>query len=217
MANDCWNFMGVTGDKDTIRTIMAKIDLMTDKEGVFETLIGIDLAIPRNDMWTYNYERYGCRSDINNYDFDIDENCDNTDDEDEWGFSVNFTTPWTPPVNFYLELSRMYQVEVEYTGEECGDNIYRRGLIRNGEVIEDFDWTYDEGQYYENNDYFWESLQDYGLEYIYDEFFDEEKPDDDKVALAYIENKYCFVNETDMEEIKSLYKSYKDEQLSSAN
>jgi hypothetical protein len=78
-------------------------------------------------------------------------------------------TAWSPPIGFGTILAKLYQVDVElfYTEPGC-DFCGKTFCNKDGEVNEE-DYSYHEGLFYFDRDYFWDEMESQAEYFIYEE------------------------------------------------
>jgi len=199
MPNWCNNFIEIQGDKKTItklsRIIKGSNNSDDNSRGVFAALIGTKPFVTAED-----YDK-GAWYDANNswfgtkWDISYDEHSFTFEDE---SISIQCETAWSPPIPFLATLCEMYGVSGVITYEEGGCDFAGRTTIDNeGNIVEEEDYTYNEGLYVLDNESFWMNL-DSNIEY----YADENTPVDEFVS------QYDYVSDEDKVEIKKLYEEY---------
>ena len=198
MPNWCNNFIEIQGDKKTITKLSRIIkgsNNSDDNRGVFAALIGTKPFVTAED-----YDK-GAWYDANNswfgtkWDISYDE-CNYTFNDESISFSCE--TAWAPPIPFLATLCKMYGVSGVITYDEGGCDFAGRTTIDNeGNIVEEEDYTYNEGLYVLNNEGFWMELES-NIEY----YADENTPVDEFVS------QYDYVSDEDKVEIKKLYEEY---------
>lgn len=202
MPNWCYNTIVVTGDKKNVNTILTKLSLLGDRDGIMEELIGLgDIDRDRymtGDTWyNWNIGRFGTKWDIPKSDFMGNLQIDR-DDEDDSAFTTSFDSAWSPPVPFLTTLSEIYNVSITLDAEEGGNDFYIKAVFENGEIQQLDETDFDEGQYINNEDYFWDSVVTNQIEYWCE---DEEKPD-----MEMIEKRFGYISDEDKEIILNDWK-----------
>jgi hypothetical protein len=92
----------------------------------------------------------------------------------------------------------MYGVSGVITYDEGGCDFAGRTTIDNeGNIVEEEDYTYNEGLYVLDNESFWSNLES-NIEYYAD----------DNTPVEEFVSQYDFVSDEDKEEIKKLYEEY---------
>ena len=199
MPNWCNNFIEIQGDKKTItklsRIIKDSNNPDDNNRGVFAALIGTKPFVTAEDYdkgawYEANSSWFGTKWDIS-----YDEHSFTFEDE---SISIQCETAWSPPIPFLATLCKMYGVSGVITYDEGGSDFAGRTTIDNeGNIVEEEDYTYDEGMYVLDNECFWMNLES-NIEY----YADEETPVDE-----FISN-YDYVSDEDKVEIKKLYEEY---------
>jgi len=89
--------------------------------------------------------------------------------DDSGGFSIVFTTNWSPATVFVINLSHIYQVNVELTFLEPGCNFGGMLKARSGDIKYDLTMPYNEWCYFEDPENFLkvegDDLVYYAIEY----------------------------------------------------
>lgn len=199
MPNWCNNFIEIQGDKKTIKKLSRIIKDSNNPDdasrGVFAALIGTKPFVTAEDYdkgawYEANNSWFGTKWDIS-----YDEHSFTFEDE---SISIQCETAWSPPIPFLATLCEMYGVSGVITYDEGGCDFAGRTTIDNeGNIVEEEDYTYNEGLYVLDNESFWMNLES-NIEY----YADEETPVDE-----FISN-YDYVSDEDKEEIKKLYEEY---------
>lgn len=178
MPNWCYNHVEISGKKENIELILTKISMIEEKqesvlkEGVFETLIGRDENISKEDYnnqgwYDHNISRYGTKWDVNKEDWMINQSIEV--DGETATISTSFDTAWSPPIPFFTTLSEMYGVVCTMESEESGNDFFCKIVIEEGMICEDSTYTYEEGVYRFQDDYFWNDYLSCQFEYLFDE------------------------------------------------
>lgn len=199
MPNWCNNFIEIQGDKKTIQKLTRIIESSKipsdDNRGIFSALIGTKPFVTAEDYdkggwYDANNSWFGTKWDIS-YD-----ECNYTFEDKSISFSCE--TAWSPPVQFLATLCKMYKVSAEIRYEEGGmDFAGRTSLDDEGNIVEEEDYTYNEGVYVLDNEVFWMNLEN-----DFDYHADENTSPDDFVS------NYDYVTDEDKVEIKKLYEEY---------
>ena len=158
MPNWCNNFIMISGEESNMKPIY---DLFNNRIPQDETLVMTTL-VPENEefhkieasgkfLLSPYVEYYGCK-----WDFPLNE-CDMAKLEPD---DVSFAnvTAWSPPEAFCQRLSKKYGVDVTVQYSEGGNNFAGTTSYSNGEEIENECYTYREGTYRLEPDYFWECV-----------------------------------------------------------
>lgn len=199
MPNWCNNYIVITGSKKKISLLTKVIEDVpkqkSDESIVFETLIGIHPEITKeeheNGKWyDSNIGWYGTKWDVsyNDCQFELGEE----------QITMMPLTAWSPPINFVSNLCRLYGLTAVMTYDECGCDFYGRATIdENGDYSEE-DYSYNEGSYHFDDEYFWESVVQNDMEYAMEE---------DKSVEEFVES-FSYVTPEDKEEIRKLYTEF---------
>jgi hypothetical protein len=184
-------------------------EVATPGDNLFETLVGLGLeekGITRaeydNGRWyDHNVERFGTKWDpsrehFDNYGFEID--------GDDATLSLQVTTAWDSCYPFACLLSKRYDVAVNLTAEEGGNDFYYKIKIEDGEVIDFDNYSWSQGHYIDDEEYFWESIVEDAMEYVWG--------DETENAHEVLRKQFDYVNKKDMEEILEMYDQYVKEQ-----
>lgn len=202
MPNWCYNTIVVTGDKKSVNTILTKLSLLDDRDGIMEELIGLgDIdkeSYTTGDTWyNWNINRFGTKWDVPKSDFMGNLQID-SDDEEESGFTTSFDTAWSPPVPFLATLSNIYNVSITLDAEEGGNDFYVKAVFNNGHIEELDEMSFDAGHYSHNEDYFWDSVVPNQIEYWCE---DDTEPD-----MEMVKERFDFVSGEDKKTIMNDWK-----------
>ena len=199
MPNWCSNYIVISGDVDKISLLKNILeDVPKNKPDdciVFTTLIGKEPTISTEDYekggwFDSNVDWFGTKWDVSYNDSQFDFNNDH--------IIMMPMTAWSPPVRFVSNLCKMYGVTAVMDYDESGCDFCGRATIDiNGEV-DDEEYTFNEGKYHFENDYFWESIVESDLEYAM-----EEEITKDQFILDH-----PYVNEDDKKELEKMYDEY---------
>lgn len=169
----------------------------TDRS-VFRNLIGLPEGVTQeeyNSNWyDNNINWYGTK-------WDIEFEEDQWDLDDNTFISASFETAWSPPCPFAETLLRKFTgiTEITLLYDECGCDFagkFETTRDENGEInVFDDCLSYEEGMYRYDNDHFWVRFEEDVLEY--------EVAEND-TTLEEILERYHFVDDEDMEQIKKL-------------
>ena len=202
MPNWCNNFIMISGEESNMKPIY---DLFNSRAPEVETLV-MSTLVPENEEFeeikksnafilspyvTY----YGTK-----WDFPLNE-CDMAILEPT-DVSFNNVTAWSPPEAFCQRLSEKYGVDVTIQFSEGGCDFAGTTSYSNGELTESETYSYREGTYYLEPDYFWECV-DTDLEWMFCEnpsiTFDE-----------VLGTMYPFITkEEDIKEMEEIYNHHK--------
>ena len=210
MPNWCNNYIKISGDEGTIRTLTAVLKSLKSSDDdneqsdyVFQSLIGLPPHMTDGDYkekwYDTNIEWFGTKWDIS-YSEDMF-----TFDKDEITFSCE--TAWSPPIPFLENLCKMYKTNAYLFYSEGGVGFAGETLFNwvDGELdVDDEECGYLEGLYKFSEDEFWSEVE-YRTDCIIDEEqsledFLEEFPfvtDEDKVELTRLYNETIESNDND--------------------
>ena len=161
MPNFCSNTMVITGDKEIISKLTDIIKNIPSEVGFFETLVGVHPNPEGNDdenwykqnWYNANIEYWGTKWDIvaaySNYHPSYHED----------NIVINMETAWSPPIAFCKTLSQKYKVSVEITYTEQGMDFAGRFFIDEQGNENHEQYTYMEGVYKYDNEFFWSELE----------------------------------------------------------
>jgi hypothetical protein len=203
MPNWCYNHIQVKGEPNDIKKISNIIENLKDEEKniLFQSLIGLpegtDIAKYNDDWYDINVKWFGTKWDVR---FDFVEEI-----EKDYILFAGYTA-WSPPVNFCMELSKLYNVQVEMYFEEPGSDFCGKCWIDSEVGCSEELYPYHEGVYHFEGfqDWYereWELMSDC----LVDELYEEE-------GLPYfqktIRDKLPFLNDEEVEvlsiELKNL-------------
>jgi hypothetical protein len=195
MPNWCYNRIEVIGKPSDIKKISNIIEnLKKEDEILFQSLIGlpegIDIEEYNEDECDINEDWFGTKWDVG---FDFVKEIK----EDYILFSGE--TAWSPPVDFCIELSRMYNVQVEMYFEEGGCDFCGKCWIDSEGGCSEEIYGYHEGIYlfegfqdwYERE---WEIMSDWLVDELYEE---EGFPDFQRT----ITDRLPFLNDEEVDEL----------------
>ena len=193
MPNLCNNHIIISGNEKKILLLKNIIEndpkSKEDECIVFETLIGTEPE-PEEYENDSNVDWFGTKRDVsyNDCGFEFNDN----------HIIMTPLTAWSPPIGFVSNLCKMYGVTAVMDYDEGGCDFCGRATIDiNGEVNEE-EYTFNEGKYHFDNEYFWESIVESDLEYVM-----EEEITKDQFIL-----KYPYVNQDDLKELEKIYDEY---------
>jgi hypothetical protein len=190
----------VKGESKDIKKISNIIEnLKEEDEMLFQSLIGLPEGI---DSEKYNEDWYDINVDWFGTKWDVGLEFVEEIKEDYILFSGE--TAWSPPVEFCMELSRMYNVQVEMYFEEGGYDYCGKCWIDSEGVSSEEVYGYHEGIYrfegfqdwYERE---WELMSDW----MVDEFNEEDTPDFQRT----IKEKIPFLNDEEVKELSIEFKN----------
>lgn len=179
MPNWCSNHLNLYGSKEEIKKITDILDanLKYEEDGVieyggmFESLVGKD-----PDLY------WGCKWDVlikNAY-------IDFYDDE----IRLSFDTPWSPPINFYRELAKKFNIYLNAIYDEPGCDFAGEIDIDEYGNEDSREYKYLEGIYYRGDDIFWDEVRSQ-LDYMLEEY---DKP----VTYEYVAEWLHFVEDAEL-------------------
>jgi len=209
MPNWCNNYIKISGDEGTIRTLTSVIKSLksSDDDGpsddVFKSLIGLPQHMSDGDYkekwYDTNIEWFGTKWDISYEEHSF------TFSKDE--ITLSCETAWSPPIPFLQNLCEMYKVNAYLFYSEGGVGFAGETTFNwvNDELeVYDDECGYLEGIYKYSNEEFWSEVEyradsildeDQSLEDFLGEF--EFVSDEDKVELTRIYNETINNNDED--------------------
>lgn len=208
MPNWCYNHIVVKGESNDIKRISNIIENLKEEEDIlFQSLIGLpegtDVEKYNDNWYDINVKWFGTKWDVG---IDFVEKIE----EDYILFSGD--TAWSPPINFCIELSKKYNVQVEMYFEEHGwDCCGKCWIDSNGGNKEEI-YSYHKGVYFFKGFQDWYDREwEYESEYLLEEINEEDNPDLQEV----IKKSFPFLKNEEvhqlLEELKNLRQSFKDE------
>jgi len=199
MPNWCNNYIKISGEESTIRTLTSVIKSLksSDEDGpsddVFKSLIGIPPHMTEGDYkekwYDTNIEWFGTKWDISYEEHMF------TFDKDE--ITISCETAWSPPIPFLENLCRMYKTNAYLFYSEGGVGFAGETLFNwvDGELdVDDEECSFLEGLYKFSKDEFWSEV-----EYRTDCIIDEEQ------SLEEFLEEFTFVTDEDKVELTRLY------------
>jgi hypothetical protein len=199
MPNWCNNYIKISGDESTIRTLTSVLKSLksSDDDGpsdnVFQSLIGIPQHMSEGDYkekwYDTNIEWFGTKWDIS-----YDEHSF-TFEKDE--ITLSCETAWSPPIPFLQNLCEMYKTNAYLFYSEGGVGFAGETTFNwvDGELeVYDDECGYLEGLYKYSKEEFWGEV-----EYRTDCILDEEQ------SLEDFLGEFPFVSDEDKEELTRLY------------
>lgn len=199
MPNWCENYITVIGFKKSTDKLFDDIQKLNGKgDGVFQHLIGLDDDYNEDNWYDHNVNRFGTKWDVDYHDL----NLEYTDDGPMGRITMSPMTAWSPPLPFAKLLSDKYGVTVEVVYQEPGNDFSGKytAFGDGTDEINEYD-TYDEGLYYNDNDYFWENITQNTFEYYYDS----------EISTDEVVSNYPFLNEKEKIELTNLWEEYVSE------
>lgn len=114
MPNWCSNILQIRGTEEQIASIKEKLD---EKEGknFFDIFVpnAEDAGQGDGEKWyQYNLDNYGCKWNCDAYDYSVDGEGTN--------LTINFDSPWAPPIALYDTLYNELDLGVLAYYDECG-------------------------------------------------------------------------------------------------
>ena len=199
MPNWCTNYILIRGDENKISLLKNILeDVPKNKPDdciVFTTLIGKEPTISTEDYekggwFDSNVSWFGTKWDVSYSECQFEFNDDH--------IVMMPMTAWSPPIRFVSNLCKMYGVTAVMDYDERGCDFCGRATIDiNGEINEK-DYGFDEGKYYLDNDYFWESIVESDLEYALNQ-----ETEKNQFILEY-----PYLDEGDKKELEKMYDEY---------
>jgi hypothetical protein len=199
MPNWCNNYIKISGDEGTIRTLTSVIkSLKSSDDGgpsdyVFQSLIGLPPHMSDGDYkekwYDTNIEWFGTKWDISYEEHSF------TFSKDE--ITLSCETAWSPPIPFLQNLCEMYKVNAYLFYSEGGVGFAGESTFNwvHGELeVYDDECGYLEGIYKYSNEEFWSEV-----EYRADSILDEDQ------SLEDFLGEFEFVSDKDKEELTRIY------------
>jgi hypothetical protein len=199
MPNWCNNYIKISGDESTIRTLTAVLKSLksSDDDGpsddVFKSLIGLPQHMSDGDYkekwYDTNIEWFGTKWDISYEEHSF------TFSKDE--ITLSCETAWSPPIPFLQNLCEMYKVNAYLFYSEGGVGFAGETTFNwvDGELeVYDDECGYLEGIYKYSNEEFWSEV-----EYRADSILDEDQ------SLEDFLSEFDFVSDEDKIELTRLY------------
>ena len=199
MPNWCNNYIKISGDESTIRTLTSVIKSLksSDDDGpsddVFKSLIGLPQHMSDGDYkekwYDTNIEWFGTKWDISYEEHSF------TFSKDE--ITLSCETAWSPPIPFLQNLCEMYKVNAYLFYSEGGVGFAGETTFNwvHGELeVYDDESSYLEGLYKHAKDEFWSEV-----EYRADSILDEDQSLEDFLA------EFDFVSDEDKVELTRIY------------
>ena len=200
MPNWCYNHIEIKGEPNDIKKISNIIEkLKKEDDRLFQSLIGLPEGIDsekyNEDWYDINVEWFGTKWDVG---------LEFVQEIKEDYILFSGETAWSPPVDFCIELSRIYNVQVEMYFEEGGCDFCGKCWIDSEGGYSEEVYGYHEGFYriegfqdwYERE---WELMSDW----MVDEFNEEDTPD----LQSTIREKIPFLNDEEVEELSIEFKN----------
>ena len=208
MPNWCSNYIVISGDEDKISLLKNILeDVPKSKPDdciVFTTLVGKEPTITTEDYekggwFDSNVNWFGTKWDVSYSDCQFEFNDDH--------IIMMPMTAWSPPVNFVSNLCKMYGVTAVMDYDEGGCDFCGRANIDIDGEIDEEDYGFNEGKYYFDNEYFWESIVENDLEYALEQ----------EITKSQFMLDHSYVNDEDKKELEKMYDEYMVENLKTEN
>lgn len=164
MPNWCSNYATIYGSKKQIKKIADIIN--ANAEGnLFKSLVGIDPNISKEEYdaggwYNSNCEYWGCKWDVS-----IQEACIDFEEEE---IRMSFDTAWSPPINFYIELTNRFNIYLSAIYEEPGCDFAGEIDIDEDGNIDNREYEYLEGIYHRGDEIFLDEVRSQ-LDYMIEE------------------------------------------------
>ena len=167
MPNWCSNTITISGSKENICRIKDMMDTIENKSesNLFQTLVGYPDHMTEGEYqekwYDTNVTNWGTKWDVS-----YDDSCPQFSEEE---IVLSPDTAWSPPIGFGTILAKLYQVDVElfYTEPGC-DFCGKTFCNKDGDVNEE-DYSYQEGLFYFDREYFWTEMESQAEYYIGEE------------------------------------------------
>ena len=192
MPNWCSNYVTISGSKKEIKKIADILD--ANSEGnLFESLVGIDPNISREEYdnggwYNSNCDFWGCKWDV-----PIELAHINIEEEE---IRLSFDTAWSPPFNFYIELSKRFNTSLNAIYDEPGLDFAGEVDIDEDGNVHNREYKYLEGIYHRGDEYFWDEVGRQ-LDYMLEEGED--------VTAKYIAEWLPFMTDADLYDLLQEY------------
>jgi hypothetical protein len=170
MANNCYNFATLIGSKESLDLLEARL-IESKKETphlwyeTFHQVLGIQ--VPENGD---TYAIFGTKW------FDAEWNR-----ESDTEATLSGDSAWSPPSEFFLKLSDVYQLAIESEYEEGGCDFAGYYNCINGEVVRDDTYSYNMFYLLQNREFFIEKICEDITYGTYDDYEDFAKHNEDVV------------------------------------
>lgn len=193
MPNWCNNYATVYGSKDEIKKIADILDANPNGY-LFESLVGIDPTVSREEYdegkwYDSNCEYWGCKWDVS-----IRSACIDVNDEE---ITLSFETPWSPPLNFFQEMAKKYNVVINVLYDEPGNDFAGEADIDREGNIDNREYEYLEGLYHRGDDIFWDEVRSQ-LDYMIEE-------DDEPITHERVAKWLHFMTDADLYDLVQEY------------
>ena len=202
MPNWCYNHIQVKGEPNDIKKISNIIEnLKKEKDEIlFQSLIGlpegIDIEEYNDDDWCdINEDWFGTKWDVG---------IDFVKEIKEDYILFSGETAWSPPIDFCIELSRLYNVQVEIYYEEPGCDFCGKCWIDSYDRYSEEVYGFLEGIYLFNGFQDWYKREwDFISNRLLDELYEEDTPNFQRAII----DKIPFLNDEEVDELSIELKS----------
>lgn len=193
MPNWCYNSIEISGEKDKVKRIKTILDLRED-DYFFKPLLG---EAPQDNWYDSNINNLGTKWDVSTADTSI-EYSDDT-------ISFQCESAWSPPVAGMVNVCKKYGVDCVMNYEESGNDFYGRTTIKSDGTLTEQDYSYREGMYVLDNEWFWENLTGNDMEYLTETLHDERVHDSTYTIKEFVDNEFPYATDKDKKEIIVLF------------
>lgn len=200
MPNWCSNTITIYGDEKKLKLISRVLsDDTPTEQGVFEKLVGRNPSLSEQEYnqggwWEGNIGYWGTKWDVS-----VDDSCPIINED---SIVISPATAWSPPIGFCEQLSKKYGVSIDMFYSEPGNDFCGKCSFDNeGNKISETDYTYQEGYYILDNEYFWDNLS-FDLDCMIENGEDK---------LKDIKERFDYVSKEDLKEIIKMFKEQKKE------
>lgn len=128
MPNWCSNNLQITGTKEEIADIAAKLEACKGQDFFDLFTRNAHEASADDDWYAYNLANYGCKWNCNANDWDVESGDGTT-------ISISFDSPWCPPDKIFEQLYQEYESVLAY--------YYEPGMAFCGRFEDGFDNQYE--------------------------------------------------------------------------
>ena len=141
MANHCWNWVYFTGKKEDLQRLhdgLRKAESLNPENGgliwyeTFYTALGLEPPEQTADV----YDQFGSKW-LDIHDIDMSDK----------HLEFSASSAWSPVSEFFLKLSKVYNLKFESEYEECGCDFGGFFSGSNGEATDDRTYTYPQYQW----------------------------------------------------------------------
>jgi len=193
MPNWCSNYATIYGSKEEIKKI-ADIINANAKGDLFKSLVGINPYISKEEYdaggwYNSNCAYWGCKWDVPIQEAHID--------IEEEEIRISFDTAWSPPLNFYIELSKRFNISLNAIYDEPGCDFAGEIDIDEDGNIDNREYEYLEGLYHRGDDYVWDEVRSQ-LDYLIEEH---EEP----ITYEYVAKWLHFMTDADLYDLVQEY------------